>query len=101
MLICEIDSYIFPDFGFSADGTKIAFTSDPDYLNQGIEAMQDEVWLFDTRAMTLTRVTTATYGDADSHSSDLDWEKSPAVSILDALVPISILLTIRLGGTIM
>ena len=59
-----------------------------------------EVWLFDTRAMTLTRVTTATHCDADFYSSDLDWEKLPAGSILDPLVPISILLTIRLGGTI-
>jgi len=43
----------------SADGTKIAFNSDSDFLGQGIPPGQEEIWLYDTAAMTLTRITTA------------------------------------------
>ncbi len=43
----------------SADGTKIAFYSDSDFLDEGIQAGQFEVWLYDTTAMTFTRITTA------------------------------------------
>ena len=43
----------------SADGTKIAFVSDSDFLGQGILDGQTEVWLYDTATMTVTRVTTA------------------------------------------
>jgi Tol biopolymer transport system component len=44
----------------SADGTKVAFFSDSDFLGQGIQDEQYEVWLYDTTMMTFTRITTAT-----------------------------------------
>ncbi len=40
----------------SGDGTKIAFASNADLLDQG-ENLVSEIWLFDTQAMSLTRVT--------------------------------------------
>jgi uncharacterized repeat protein (TIGR01451 family) len=43
----------------NADGTLVAFQSDSDLLGQGIPDEQWEVWLYDTVAMTYTRVTTA------------------------------------------
>ena len=56
----------------SADGTKIAFHSDTDFLGQGIADDQFEVWLYDTTTMTLTRITTASDGNRDSFSPSLD-----------------------------
>jgi Tol biopolymer transport system component len=44
----------------SGDGTKIVFGSDSDFLGQGIDGGQQEIWLYDTTTMTLTRVTTST-----------------------------------------
>jgi Tol biopolymer transport system component len=52
--------------GISAAGTKIVFASDSDFLGQGIPDNQFEVWLFDTTAMTYTRITTATPSGRDS-----------------------------------
>lgn len=46
----------------SGDGTKIAFLSTVDFLDQGIATYQREIWLYDTTTMTVTRVT-------DGHSS--------------------------------
>jgi Tol biopolymer transport system component len=43
----------------NAGGTKIAFMSDSDFLGQGIPNDQDEIWLYDTTVMTLTRITTS------------------------------------------
>ncbi|NEP85264.1 MAG: hypothetical protein F6K39_48575 [Okeania sp. SIO3B3] len=43
----------------SDDGTKIVFRSDADFLGQGIPEGQDEIWLYDTTTMTVTRITTA------------------------------------------
>ena len=42
----------------SGDGTRIAFESKADLLNEGLDD-ESEVWLFDTSTMTLTRVTTS------------------------------------------
>lgn len=42
----------------SADGTVVAFESDADFLGQGIPYDQEEIWLYDTRTLTYTRVTT-------------------------------------------
>ena len=50
----------------NGDGTRIVFLSDSDFLNQGINPGQDEVWLYDTQTMTLTRVTTAVPGNRRS-----------------------------------
>ncbi len=43
----------------SADGSKVAFRSDSDFLGQGIADNQFEIWLYDTATMTFTRVTSA------------------------------------------
>ena len=43
----------------NANGTRIAFLSDADLLNQGIPPGQREVWLYDTTTLTFTRLTTS------------------------------------------
>jgi Tol biopolymer transport system component len=48
---------IVPDV--NADGTRIVFESDNDFLNEGIPNNLREIWLYDTTAMTFTRLTTA------------------------------------------
>jgi len=50
----------------SADGTKVAFRSDSDFLNQGIQYFQFEIWLYDTATMTLIRITTASHNNRNS-----------------------------------
>ena len=55
----------------SADGTVVAFYSDSDFLGQGIASKQFEVWLYDTVAMTYTRVTSASHSNRDSFSPNL------------------------------
>ena len=48
----------------SADGSSIAFQSDSDFLGQGNVALyQEEIWLYDSATMTVTRVTTASASD--------------------------------------
>jgi len=49
-----------------ASGTVIAFRSDSDFLGQGIPDDQYEIWLYDTRSLTYTRVTTASDTNRDS-----------------------------------
>lgn len=44
----------------SADGRKIVFRSDSDFLGQGIPDDQREMWLYDIETAQLTRITTAT-----------------------------------------
>ena len=56
----------------SADGTVIAFQSDSDFLNQGIPSGQIEIWLYDTKTMTFTRVTTASSSDRTSSTPSLN-----------------------------
>jgi Tol biopolymer transport system component len=55
----------------NADGTKVAFISDADFLSQGIPSGQNEIWLFNTAAMTVTRITTASASNRDSGHSNL------------------------------
>ena len=62
------DSF-FPNL--SADGSKLAFSSDSDFLGQGVPLRQLEIWLYDTASMTLSRVTTASDGSRDSLSPNL------------------------------
>ena len=50
----------------NGDGTVIVFQSDSDFLGQGIPDDQDEIWLYDTRTMTFTRITVASDSDRDS-----------------------------------
>ena len=53
----------------SGDGTRIAFYSDSDFLGQG--AVDDEVWLYDTATMTVTRITTASHPDRGSYNPSI------------------------------
>ena len=62
------DSF-FPSL--SADGSKVAFESDADFLGQGIPANQSEIWLYDTTTLTLTRITTVSASDRDSSDPSL------------------------------
>jgi Tol biopolymer transport system component len=55
----------------SADGTVVAFTSDSDLLNEGRPDNVLEIWLYDTVAMTFTRVTSASDGLRDSTNPSL------------------------------
>ena len=55
----------------SGDGSKIAFISDVDFLNESNIPFQGEIWLHDTESKTLTRVT---HGGSDRSSS------SPSIS---------------------
>jgi len=55
----------------SADGRSVAFHSDSDFLHQGIPHEQYEVWLYNTAAMTYTRVTTASAPDRNSREPSL------------------------------
>ena len=50
---------VAPELSISRDGTKIAFGGDVDYFGQGIPDGSWQIWLYDTEAMTLTRITTA------------------------------------------
>ena len=59
------------DPSLSADGTKIGFGSDSDFLGQSIPDEQQEVWLYDTATMTVTRVTTASASNRNSWSPSL------------------------------
>ena len=56
----------------NADGTVVAFVSDSDFLSQGIEDDQVEVWLYDTSTLTYTRVTTASEIGRESYYPRLD-----------------------------
>jgi Tol biopolymer transport system component len=44
----------------NADGSKIVFHSNSDFLGEGIPIERTEIWLYDTTTMTLTRITTST-----------------------------------------
>jgi len=72
----------------NADGTKIAFASDSDFLGQGILRGQDEIWLYDTATMTVTRITTSSDGanrGSYSPSINADGTKVAFVSTSDFL----------------
>lgn len=62
------DSY---GVSISADSTKIAFSSDSDFLGQGIPDDQEEIWLYHTATMTLTRITTASSPLRDSTTASM------------------------------
>jgi Tol biopolymer transport system component len=55
----------------SADGTVVAFESDSDFLNEGRQFAVFEIWLYDTRAMTFTRITSASDSSRRSHIPSL------------------------------
>jgi Tol biopolymer transport system component len=60
------------DPALSADGTRVAFRSNSDFLGQGIPADQSEVWLYDTATMTVTRITAASPSGRDSYDPSLN-----------------------------
>jgi Tol biopolymer transport system component len=62
------DSYV-PSM--SADGRVVAFESDSDLLNEGGQSIVFEIWLYDTVAMTYTRVTSASEKFRESHTPSL------------------------------
>lgn len=43
----------------SADGRRIAFSSNADFFNQGVITSQTEIWLYDAQTLSLTLLTTA------------------------------------------
>ena len=56
----------------SADGSKLAFASDADFVNEGIPDDQQEIWLYDVISGTLSRVTTASHSGRDSLAPNLN-----------------------------
>jgi Tol biopolymer transport system component len=60
----------------SGDGTVIAFISDSDFLNEGRPPGVDEVWLYDTVALTYTRATSSTDGTREVRAPSLDADGS-------------------------
>jgi Tol biopolymer transport system component len=55
----------------SADATVIAFSSDSDFLGQGIPNNQSEIWPYDTATMTYMRVTAASDVNRSSYAPSL------------------------------
>ena len=79
----ERDSHI-PSI--NSDGSKIAFRSDADFLGQGIPDNQNEIWLYDTTTMTVTRITTgASNRDSSNPSINSDGSKIAFYSDVDLL----------------
>lgn len=56
----------------SGDGRYIVFQSDSDFLNQGIQNGQEEIWLYDIPREKLTRLTTASASDRKSVYPDIN-----------------------------
>ncbi|MEM7344782.1 MAG: hypothetical protein AAF485_11110, partial [Chloroflexota bacterium] len=56
----------------SADGKKVAFESDIDFFGQGLPVFQDEIWIYDTETMTVTRITTAPTDATDGEEPSLN-----------------------------
>ncbi len=55
----------------SGDGTVVAFHGDSDLLNEGRPDEVYEIWLYDTAALTFTRVTSASDANRDSYNPSL------------------------------
>jgi len=68
----------------SANGSKIVFQSDSDFLGQGIPDNQVEIWLYDTTTLTLTRLTTATGTDRGSFVPSLNADGTRIAFVSDA-----------------
>ncbi|MCA9924395.1 MAG: PD40 domain-containing protein, partial [Anaerolineales bacterium] len=56
----------------NADGSKVVFAGDSDFLGQGVPFDQPEVWLLDIGSMNLTRITTASESGRVSYAPDID-----------------------------
>jgi Tol biopolymer transport system component len=68
----------------STNGTKSAFASDSDFLDQGIPQGQYEIWLYDTTAATFTRVTTASASNRQSAYPRLNTDGTKVVFVSDS-----------------
>ncbi|HEX9922932.1 MAG TPA: hypothetical protein VGD99_09730 [Anaerolineae bacterium] len=68
----------------SADGSKIVFSSDSDFLNQGIPQGQYEIWLYDVAARSLTRLTVASASDRQSAYPHLNDDGTIVVFVSDS-----------------
>jgi Tol biopolymer transport system component len=68
----------------SADGTKIVFASDSDFLDQGIPDQQFEIWSFDTVTMKLTRLTRATDSARSSGAPSVSADGTRVAFVSDA-----------------
>jgi Tol biopolymer transport system component len=60
----------------SPDGTIVVFSSDSDFLDEGRTDNVFEIWLYDTVAMTYTRVTSATDMGRDSYDASFNGDAS-------------------------
>jgi len=67
----------------NADGTLVTFSSDSDLLGQGIADEQSEIWLYDTVAMTYTRVTSASDSGRGSYAPQLSADGSKLTFVSD------------------
>jgi len=63
----------------NADGSKVVFASDSDFLGQGIPFDQPEVWLLDVGSMNLSRITTASTSGRVSYAPDIDYSGTQLV----------------------
>lgn len=68
----------------SADGGVVAFHGDADLLGQDVPDGQYEVWLYDTQAITYTRVTTASHADRDSTAPALNADGTVVAFLSDS-----------------
>lgn len=63
----------------SADGSKVVFSSDSDFLNQGIIDGQNEIWLYNTTTDALQRITTASASDRSSSKPSISGDGTKIV----------------------
>jgi Tol biopolymer transport system component len=75
---------VYYALSMSADSTKIVFTSDSDFLGQGLPRFQSEIWLYDTTTMTVTRITTASSGNRDSFFPSLSEDGTKIAFLSDS-----------------
>ncbi len=68
----------------NGDGSAVVFSSDSDFLGQGIPVDQDEIWLYDVASTNLTRVTTASAGDRASVNPAINGDGSTVVFSSDS-----------------
>ena len=68
----------------NADGTLVAFSSDADWLGEGIADEQSEIWLYDTSTLIYTRVTSASDSTRASYAPFLSADGSKLAFISDS-----------------
>jgi uncharacterized repeat protein (TIGR01451 family) len=63
----------------NADGTRVAFRSNSDFLGQGIPYGESEIWLYDVNSDTFTRVTTVSAFDRFNRQPSLSTDGTKVV----------------------